>query len=273
MKPFKNKGWSFWDRLEMANPGQSAGGSHVFAPHMNTDPPPLDETEGDDEDADADGVAPSTTGPSNMDLDVAASMESSAPFTPTDTSSPGTSAIASGTSTLLSSAASLSSQHSSSSRARGKKRVSNADTDAEAMPPPPPKRQASSSSRLSSSPESTSSSSGVKGRSTSVNIMMTKMDNTMAHMVDMFKDNLTSDRGKAITQIMSEVKSEERRDGWEIEEVQRMVDVFTSHLNLAESYLAQYSPFREHWVRSKLDAIQEQVLRGVSVADAIKTLG
>lgn len=49
---------------------------------------------------------------------------------------------------------------------------------------------------------------------------MTKMDNTMDHMSDMFKDNLASDRRKAIAAIQAELRAEENPDGWEFQEVQ-----------------------------------------------------
>lgn len=91
-------------------------------------------------------------------------------------------------------------------------------------------------------------------------------------MMDMFKDNMSSDRGKAIDAIQREVKSDNNRDGWTEVEVGWMVDVFTAHLNLAEAYLALNGPFRKNWVKRKLDSIREQGWNGVLVEDAIRSL-
>lgn len=102
--------------------------------------------------------------------------------------------------------------------------------------------------------------------------MLNKMDNTVTHMMDMFKDNMSSDRGKAIDTIQREVKSETNPDGWTVEEVGWMIDVFTAHLNLAEAYLALNGPFRKNWVQRKVDIIRQQGWNGVLVEDAIRSL-
>lgn len=214
MKQFKNQGWRHWDKLEQAHPGQLSGGNHVFTPSVNTVPPPLHDTDNTEDDAAPSGEAgcggtvPLTT--ASVEL---ASTTSTTLIAPSDISSSGISAVDSTTSTLLSSVP------SSSSRSKAKRHAVTADVDT-TMLPPPAKKEMSLSSRLSSAAESTSSSSGIKGgQSSSMCIMINKMDNMVTHMMDMFKDNMSSDRGKAINTIQREVKSETNTDGWTVEEV------------------------------------------------------
>ncbi|KAF7965285.1 hypothetical protein HWV62_44681 [Athelia sp. TMB] len=42
MKAFRNAGWEHWDKMELANPGQEAGGSHVLLPLIADAPQPED---------------------------------------------------------------------------------------------------------------------------------------------------------------------------------------------------------------------------------------
>lgn len=280
MAPFKNEGWAHWDKMEQANPGQVAGGSHVFTPLVHASPAPLFDV-GDDQD-DLSGAAPIITGagptdahavtaewlneliassvPTNMNHDRASSAAPSTPSLPTSSITSGHDASSA---TLLSSSAPSSSQ----GKGKGRKRASEGSEM-----PPPKKPMSTSSSRLSSHADTTSSS-GIKAGAPSVRIMMNNTVNTVTHLMDMLKDNMSSDRGRAIESIQVESAASGIAGGWDDEDVGLMIEVFTCHLNYAESYLALRPALRKRWVQRHLDTLHAQILQGSSVSHAVNSLG
>lgn len=248
--------------MEAANPDQVAGGAHVFSPLVAAPPPPDDE---DDDEAEAESgvtsttnsvavlVAPNATailiGPDHMEVDTSASAT--------------TSGIETGSATLLSTAP---------VSGRSKKRPSSTD-----VRPPPSKKSTSSSSRISSHVDTTShaSTSGVKAGSVpSVKVMINSMDNTIHSIMDTVKDGMISDRAKAIAAIQHDfvdigLNDPNRLDGGDI---LLMINVFTHHLNLAESYIALDKPIRRAWVEDILSHIRRKILEGMSSRRAVHSL-
>ncbi|KAF7972826.1 hypothetical protein HWV62_16920 [Athelia sp. TMB] len=254
MKAFRNTGWEHWDKMELANPGQEAGGSHVFSPLIADAPQPedldIEETEADTPHAGYDpGVTPDL---SNADDQMAVDAS--------DTSTVATSAVATGSSAHLSTPPSTAPPTSQ----RGQKRLN----DDGAMPPPA-KKPASSSSRFSSQsgsasrPESSSTSTRPSNPSTCV--IASSINNNMSSFIDAIKDGMLSDRTKATSaiQVQEEISVEDRRI---------MIRVFTQHISLAEIYLALNKDYRLDWVQSVLLDIRSKEAQGMTLNEAIQSL-
>lgn len=183
MKKFKNSGWQFWDKMELANPGQTAGGQRTFSPLVDASQldPTIIHEDGDgvdlgDDDNDGDD-----------DDDKDKLVASGAPST--------------STSNL-------------------RKRVSTSSV----------KGPVSSSSRLSSHADS-SLTSGIKSGTPSMRVMIHDVSSTVQSMIDTLKDGFVGDRTKAISTIQTE-------EGFSTEDIDIMINVFSPHINLAETYLA-----------------------------------
>ncbi|KZP05030.1 hypothetical protein FIBSPDRAFT_967634 [Athelia psychrophila] len=137
--------------------------------------------------------------------------------------------------------------------------------------PPPAKKATSSSSRVSSRADSASTS-GAKASTPSVQVMVNKMDNTMNHMMDVFSTNMASDRGKAVCTIQTK-SAENVPGGWDVGDITLMIEVFSYHLNLAESYLALEGAVRKGWVQCTLDHLHAKILAGATIMQAVNSLG
>lgn len=283
--------------MEEVNPDQTAGGGHVFSPLVDATPTSL---LNDDDDSDLAGITPahlsgaaavaathievqhndSSTAVSSddaaaiaaavaaavaatsMDTQHDGSSAATSGFTPTDMdqglSSAATSAIAGSSSTLLSSA--------SDSR-KGKKRRNDSD-----IMPPPSKKSASSSSRVSSHADSASTS-GTKARTPSMNVMVNQMDNTVNRLMDMFNVNAITERRQAIMLLQAESQAAGVEAGWDNDDVALMIEVFSRHTNLAESYVAMEGPLRRQWVLRTLEELRPLILQGMTMRKAARTLG
>lgn len=279
MKNFRNEGWKFWDKMEDVNPDQTAGGGHVFSPLVATTPQSLLNVDDDNDDlasttpAHVGGAASSADGSSGAaPASGAAAAAAATPndgssaatsgFTPTDTdqdmSSAATTSPAGGSSTLI----------SSMSAPKGKKRRNESGN----MAPPSKRSAASSSSRVSSRADSASTS-GTKARTPSMNIMVKQMDNTVNHIMDLFKGTMVNERRQALSMLQAESQANNVEDGWSAEDVTLMVEVFSHHMNLAESYVGLEGPVRKEWVKRILDDLREQMQEGASMKKAVRSLG
>lgn len=254
--------------MEAANPGQVAGGGHVFTPLVADHP--LDDNNYDDDDDD-DGAIVTPAEPTSTPAEpIVTTAEPATTFTTPDhmevdtgaaASSRTTSGVATGSTTLLSTAPPMST--------RPNKRSSTTEISTA-----PTKKSASSSSRVSSRAESTSYTSASGGRA-SVRVMVQSMDSTVHSIMDVLKDGMISDRSKAVAMIQAEFKAAAKDDPNKLEagDLLLMVDVFTNHLNLAESYLVLDDSIRRLWVDGILHHIHQKILEGMTARQAVHSLG
>lgn len=105
--------------------------------------------------------------------------------------------------------------------------------------------------------------------------MVQSMDSTVHSIMDVLKDGMISDRSKAVAMIQAEFKAAAKDDPNKLEagDLLLMVDVFTNHLNLAESYLVLDDSIRRLWVDGILHHIHQKILEGMTARQAVHSLG
>lgn len=106
-----------------------------------------------------------------------------------------------------------------------------------------------------------------------MNVMVNQMDNTVNRLMDMFNVNAITERRQAIMLLQAESQAAGVEAGWDNDDVALMIEVFSRHTNLAESYVAMEGPLRRQWVLRTLEELRPLILQGMTMRKAARTLG